>query len=162
MASTNNKNADVAAMISDIYQTVMAELKAASLVCAAAEFTEFFNPVINREIPDGTNFASKTVKCKKCNHVANANEYEASNFTKACLYDSKPSGSIGYKKHAEAAYLSFLADCKQVDNEMEMIKLNVRGLTLKEQLEWKLNLRWRRNDNLRRSTYFKCRQMPPL
>ncbi len=36
------------AMISNIYiyQMVMAELKSASLVCAAAEFTEFFNPVI--------------------------------------------------------------------------------------------------------------------
>jgi len=57
-------------------------------------------------------FESKTVKCKKCNYVANADQYEVGDFTKACLYDSKPSSSSGYKKHAETAYLSCLADCK--------------------------------------------------
>jgi len=35
MAATNNNNTDA--------------------VCAAAEFTEFFDPVINQEIPKGTN-----------------------------------------------------------------------------------------------------------
>jgi len=59
MAATNNNNTDAVAMISDIYQTVMAELQAASSVCAAAEFTEFFDPVINQEIPYGKNSRGK-------------------------------------------------------------------------------------------------------
>jgi hypothetical protein len=75
---------------------------------------------------------SKTVKCKKCNHIANANEYKASDFTKAFLYDSKPSGSSGYKKHAETAYLSCLADCKCADNEMEMIRIRKEEMAIKK------------------------------
>ncbi len=34
-------------------------------------------------------FEDKMVKCKKCNYIANADEYEPGDFTKACLYDSK-------------------------------------------------------------------------
>jgi hypothetical protein len=55
MAATNNNNADAVARISYIYQTVMAKLQAASSVYAATGFTEFFNPVINQEIPYWTN-----------------------------------------------------------------------------------------------------------
>ena len=72
------------------------------------------------------------VKCKKCNHVANADKYEPGDFTKAFLYDSKPSASSGYKRHAETAYLSCLADCKRADNEMEMIKLRKEEMTIKK------------------------------
>jgi hypothetical protein len=72
------------------------------------------------------------VKCKKCNHVANADEYESGDFTKACLYDSKASATSGYKKHAETAYLSCLADCKRADNEMEMIKLRKEEMAIKK------------------------------
>jgi hypothetical protein len=77
-------------------------------------------------------FESKTVKCKKCNHVANADEYEPGDFTKACLYDSKSSSTSGYKRHAETAYLSCLADCKRADNELEMIKLRKEELNIKK------------------------------
>jgi len=77
-------------------------------------------------------FESKTVKCKKCNYVANADQYEVGDFTKACLYDSKPSSSSGYKKHAETAYLSCLADCKRADNELEMIKLRKEEMSIKK------------------------------
>ena len=72
------------------------------------------------------------MKCKKCNYVANADQYEVGDFTKACLYDSKPSSSSGYKKHAETAYLSCLADCKRADNELEMIKLRKEEMSIKK------------------------------
>ena len=77
-------------------------------------------------------FESKTVKCKKCNYVANADQYEPGDFTKACLYDSKQSSTSGYKKHAETAYLSCLADCKRTDNELEIIKLRKEEMNIKK------------------------------
>jgi hypothetical protein len=75
-------------------------------------------------------FESKTVKCKKCNYVANTDQYDVRDFTKACLYDSKPTSTSGYKTHAETAYLSCLADCKQ--NELEMIKLRKDEMSIKK------------------------------
>jgi len=89
-------------------------------------------------------FELKTVKCNKCNHAANANEYEASNFTKACLCNSKPSGSSGSKKHAETAYLSCLAYCKHADNEIEMIRLWKVDMSIKKAE--------RERDDLKRAT----------
>ncbi len=40
-------------------------------------------------------FEAKSVKCKKCNHVAVAEEYLNEDFVRACLYDKKESGSGG-------------------------------------------------------------------
>jgi hypothetical protein len=68
-------------------------------------------------------FESKTVICKKCNYIAGADEYDSQEFTKACLYDKKEPASSGFKRHAETAYLSCLADNKRLDNEKSMIKL---------------------------------------
>ena len=68
-------------------------------------------------------FESKTVTCKNCNYIAAADEYDPQDFTKACLYDKKESSSSGFKRHAETAYLSCLADNKRLDNEKAMIKL---------------------------------------
>ena len=48
------------------------------------------------------------------------------------MYDSKPSASSGYEKHAETAYLSCLAGCKWADNEMEMIRLRKEGMAIKK------------------------------
>jgi hypothetical protein len=77
-------------------------------------------------------FESKTVKCKKCNYVANADEYDVGDSSKACLYDRKPSSTSGYKEHAESAYLSCLADCKRADNELEVIKLRREEMSIKK------------------------------
>ena len=66
-------------------------------------------------------FEQKTVTCKKCNHIGKAEDYDTADFLRACLYDSKQGSSSGYKKHAETAYLTCLADCKRADNEKEMI-----------------------------------------
>ncbi len=68
-------------------------------------------------------FELKTVICKKCNYIAAADEYDSQEFTKACLYDKKEAASSGFKRHAETAYLSCLADNKRLDNEKSMIKL---------------------------------------
>ncbi len=63
MASNNNNNSncndDANAMIRDLYPIVIDELKAASVVCASNDCTEYFNPLIHQEIPDGTNSRGK-------------------------------------------------------------------------------------------------------
>jgi hypothetical protein len=59
MATTTTNNDDNTAMITDIYKMVMDELKAASVVCPSEEVTEYFNPLLHREVPDGTN-----IRCK--------------------------------------------------------------------------------------------------
>ncbi len=59
MASNNNNNDDANAMISDIYRMVIEELKAASVICPSIDCTEYFSPVLHREIPDGTNSRGK-------------------------------------------------------------------------------------------------------
>ena len=63
MASNNNNNSnsndDANVMIRDLYQIVIDELKAASVVCAANDCMEYFNPIITREIPDGKNSRGK-------------------------------------------------------------------------------------------------------
>ena len=58
-SNNNNNNNDANSMISDIYQMVIDELKAASAVSAANDCTEYFNPLINQEIPDGMNSRGK-------------------------------------------------------------------------------------------------------
>ncbi len=57
--ASNNHNDDTNAMINDIYRMVMEELKAASVVCPSVECTEYFNPLLHREVPDGTNIRGK-------------------------------------------------------------------------------------------------------
>jgi hypothetical protein len=59
MATTTTNNDDNTAMITDIYKMVMDELKAASVVCPSEEVTEYFNPLLHREVPDGTNIRGK-------------------------------------------------------------------------------------------------------
>ena len=80
-------------------------------------------------------FDAKTVTCKKCNHIGKAEQYDAADFLKACLYDSKQGsgGSGAYKKHSETAYLSCLADCKRAENENAMILLKGKELELKKE-----------------------------
>jgi hypothetical protein len=80
-------------------------------------------------------FDAKPVTCKKCNHIGEAEQYDAADFLKACLYDSKQGsgGSGGYKKHSETAYLSCLADCKRAENENVMILLKGKELELKKE-----------------------------
>jgi hypothetical protein len=59
MNNNNNCNDDANTMVSDIYWMVIDELKAASVVCSSSECTEYFNPVVRQEIPDGTNSRGK-------------------------------------------------------------------------------------------------------
>jgi hypothetical protein len=68
-------------------------------------------------------FESKKVICKKCNCIAPADKYDSQDFMKACLYDKKEPTSSGFKRHAETAYLSHLADNKRLDNEKSIIKI---------------------------------------
>ena len=77
-------------------------------------------------------FEQKTVTCKKCNHIGKAEDYDTADFLRACLYDSKQGSSSGYKKHAETAYLSCLADCKCAVNEMEMIRIRKEEMAIKK------------------------------
>jgi hypothetical protein len=76
----------------------------------------------------------KTVKCLKCTHVAMADQYDQSDFVKACFYDSnKQQGATsGFKKHQETAYLSILADLKRGDNENKHLDLKKEELRMKE------------------------------
>jgi hypothetical protein len=53
--ASNNHNDETNSMINDIYRMVMEKLKAASVICPAVECTEYFNPVLHQEVPDGTN-----------------------------------------------------------------------------------------------------------
>jgi hypothetical protein len=76
-------------------------------------------------------FESKTVICKKCNHVAAAEDYDAADFTRACLFDKKESSCSGFKKHTETAYLGCLADVKRADNERSMITIWQKEMELK-------------------------------
>jgi len=46
------------------------------------------------------------------------------------LYDKKEPGSSGYKKHAETAYLSCLADVKRAESERMMITLKEKEMAL--------------------------------
>ncbi len=80
------------------------------------------------------------MKCKKCAHIGKADDYEPGDFTKVCLYDSKPSATNGYKRHAETAYLSCLADCKRADNELEMIRLKKDELVIKKAEQERANI----------------------
>jgi hypothetical protein len=75
-------------------------------------------------------FDAKTVVCKKCNHHASLDEYDNDDFIKACLYDKKEATSSGYKKQAETAYLSCLADVKRVENEKYLITLKEKEFNL--------------------------------
>jgi hypothetical protein len=59
MVSNNNNDDDANTMISDIYQMVIEELKAPSVVCPSIDCTEYFNPVLHQEIPDGMNSRGK-------------------------------------------------------------------------------------------------------
>jgi len=76
-------------------------------------------------------FESKTVICKKCNHVAAAEDYDSADFTRACLFDKKESSGSGFKKHTETAYLSCLADVKRADNERSLISMRQKEMELK-------------------------------
>lgn len=80
-------------------------------------------------------FEAKTVICKKCNHQAPSSDYNNEDFVKACLYDKKEPSSSGYKKHAETAYLSCLADVKRAESERMMITLKEKEMAfqLKQQ-----------------------------
>jgi hypothetical protein len=51
-------NADAAA-IADLYAMVIAEVKAAAMVCPAEDVQSYFNPTVYREIPDGLNARGK-------------------------------------------------------------------------------------------------------
>jgi len=76
-------------------------------------------------------FESKTVICKKCNHVAAAEDYDSADFTRAGLFDKKESSGSGFKKHTETAYLSCLADVKRADNERSLISMRQKEMELK-------------------------------
>jgi hypothetical protein len=76
-------------------------------------------------------FETKTGICKKCNHVATAEEYDTAGFTNACLFDKKESSRSGFKKHTEMAYLSCLADVKRAENERSMISMRQKAMELK-------------------------------
>jgi len=100
-------------------------------------------------------FESKTVKCKKCAHIGKVDDYEPGDFTKSCLCDSKPSETSGYKRHAETAYLSCLADCKRVDNELEMIRLKKEELVMKKANQERANIKKNKNYRSRlQCTYY--------
>ena len=75
-------------------------------------------------------YEAKTVICKKCNHQAPSSDYNNDDFVKACLYEKKEPGSSGYKKHAETAYLSCLADVKKAESERMMITLKEKEMAL--------------------------------
>jgi len=57
--TTTTTNDDNIAMITDIYKMVMDELKAASVICPSEEVTGYFNPLLHREVADGTNNRGK-------------------------------------------------------------------------------------------------------
>jgi hypothetical protein len=71
------------------------------------------------------------VICKKFNHQAKPDEYDQEDFVEACLNDWKESNTTGFKKHAETAYLSCLADVKRADNEKNLIILSEKEMNLK-------------------------------
>ncbi len=83
-------------------------------------------------------FEAKTVICKKCNHVAAAEEYVNEDFVRACLYDKKERGSGGgtVKRHQETAYYSVVVDLNRTTNERAMIVLrdakNQRAVNLED------------------------------
>ena len=54
MASNDDAN-----VIIDLYRMVIDELKAASIACPSNDCTDYFNPVINKEVPDGMNSRGK-------------------------------------------------------------------------------------------------------
>jgi len=65
-------------------------------------------------------------------HVATAEEYDPTDFLKACFYDSKPSSPSGFKKHQETAYISMLDDLKWAKNETKRLELKKEEFILKE------------------------------
>jgi hypothetical protein len=54
---------DATAVITDLYDMVAAEVKAAASACPASESSPFYNPVIYREVPDGMNARGELLDC---------------------------------------------------------------------------------------------------
>ena len=50
---------DDSAVQQDLYKMVMKDLVAASRICPAVEASEYFDPVVNREVTDGVNERGK-------------------------------------------------------------------------------------------------------
>ena len=84
------------------------------------------------EVSVKADYDSKTVKCAKCKHIATAEDYDQSDFLKACFYDSKPSATSGFKKHQETAYISMLADLERAKNESKHLELKREELIMRE------------------------------
>jgi hypothetical protein len=55
-ASTNN---DDDAAVADLYDLVVKDLIAASAICPSMESSEYFDPLVNRELSDGLNDQGK-------------------------------------------------------------------------------------------------------
>lgn len=55
-ASTNN---DDAATVTDLHDLVVKDLIAASAICPSIEASEYFDPLVNRELSDGLNDRGK-------------------------------------------------------------------------------------------------------
>jgi hypothetical protein len=65
-ASTNNDDADV---VADLYDLVVKDLIAASAICPSMESSEYFDPLVNRELSDGLNDQGISNLLADCWHV---------------------------------------------------------------------------------------------
>lgn len=63
MPSSTASGEDSAAIVKDLYNLVISELKKASLICPAINAAPYFNPVVFMEVPDGTNSRGKCIIC---------------------------------------------------------------------------------------------------
>jgi hypothetical protein len=61
MSSSTASGLDSKAIVRDLYNLVISELKKASLICPAINAAPYFNPVVFIEIPDGTNSRGKFI-----------------------------------------------------------------------------------------------------
>jgi hypothetical protein len=63
MSSSTASGEDSAAIVRDLYNLVISELKKASLICPAINAAPYFNPVVFMEVPDGMNSRGKCIIC---------------------------------------------------------------------------------------------------
>ena len=62
MASSTN-NIDATTAVPDLYNSVIKDLMAASSICPSVDSSEYFDPLISREVSEGVNDRGKTIVC---------------------------------------------------------------------------------------------------
>jgi hypothetical protein len=61
MSSSIASGDESKAVVRDLYNLVISELKKASFICPAANAAPYFNPVVSMEVPEGTNPRGKFI-----------------------------------------------------------------------------------------------------